>query len=60
MHAAGEHILTQAIIEKNKLHDAKTNLSIELKDVRGQLADSVKENKELRGGIFGMCPNLPL
>nr|XP_020185103.3 caldesmon-like [Aegilops tauschii subsp. strangulata] len=52
MHAAGERILTQAIIEKNKLQDAKTSLGIELKDVRGQLADSVKENKELRGGIL--------
>ena len=30
-----------------------------MKDVRAQLADSVKENKRLRGGIFSMCSNLP-
>ena len=28
--------------------------------MRAQLADSVKENKRLRGGIFSMCSNLPL
>ena len=27
--------------------------------MRAQLADSVKENKKLRGGIFSMWPNLP-
>ena len=27
--------------------------------MRAQLADSVKENKRLRGGIFSMCSNLP-
>ena len=26
--------------------------------MRAQLADSVKENKRLRGGIFSMWPNL--
>ena len=43
--------------EKNKLQDSNTQLGGELKDVRAQLADSVKENKKLRGGIFSMCLN---
>ena len=42
---------------KNKLEDSSTSLGEELKDVRAQLAASVKENKELRVGIFSMCPN---
>ena len=50
-------MLKQAIVEKNQLQDCKTQLGEELKDVRAQLADSVKENKKLRGGIFSMCPN---
>ena len=58
--AAGELILTPVRVEKNKLQDANTKLGEELKDVRAQLADSVKENKKLRGGIFGMCSDLPL
>ena len=29
-----------------------------MKDVRAQLADSVKKNKKLRGGMFSMFPNL--
>ena len=33
--------------EKNKLQDANTELDVELKDVRAQLADSVKGNKRL-------------
>ena len=45
--------------EKNKLQDSNTKLGEELKDVRTQLADSVKENKKLRGGIFSTWPNLP-
>lgn len=32
----------------------------ELKDVRAQLADSVKENKRLQRCIFSMCYNEPL
>jgi hypothetical protein len=59
LHAAGERLLTQAIADKNKLQDDKTSLGEELKDVRLQLADSVKENKKLRGSIFSMCPNQP-
>ena len=54
---AGERILTQVIRENNDLKDAKTRLDIALKDVRGQLADSVKENKRLRRGIFSKCLN---
>ena len=31
---AGEHVLTQAIRERNNLQDANIRLSVELKDVR--------------------------
>ena len=57
--AAGECVLTRVTEEKNKLQDSNTQLSEELKDVWAQVADSVKENKRLRGGIFSMCSNLP-
>ena len=50
---AGERILTQVTQEKNKLQDANIRLDVELKDVRAQLADSVKENKKLRRDIYG-------
>lgn len=43
--------------EKNDLQDANIRLGVELKDVRAQLADSVKENKRLRHGIFSKCLN---
>ena len=56
-HAAGERVLTRVRDEKNKLQDSNTKVGEELKDVRTQLSDSVKENKNLRGGIFSMCPN---
>ena len=52
--AAGEHVLTKFIQEKKKLQDSNTKLGKELKDVRAQLADSVKDNKKLRGGIFSV------
>ena len=55
--AAGERVLTRVRDEKNKVKDAHTQLGEELKDVRAQLADSMKENKRLRGGIFSMCSN---
>ena len=57
---AGEHVLTKVRREKNNLQDANTKLSVELKDVRAQLADSEKENKRLRRGIFSKCLNEPL
>ncbi len=57
---AGERVLTRVRDEKNKLQDSNTMLGEELKDVRAQLADSMKENKRLRGGIFSMLLNLPL
>ena len=57
--AMGERVLTRVREEKNKLQDSNTQLGEELKDVRAQLADSVKENKRLRGGIFSMWSNLP-
>ena len=56
-HAAGERVLTKFREEKNKLQDSNTKLGEELKDVQAQLADSVKENKRLRGGIFSTWPN---
>ena len=56
--AAGERVLTKVVQEKKKLQDSNSKLGEELKDVRAQLADSVKENKKLRGGIFSMWPLL--
>mgnify|MGYP005817203557 FL=1 len=53
-------MLTEVRREKNNLHDANTKLSMELKDVRAQLADSEKENKRLRRDIFSKCLNEPL
>ena len=52
-HAVGECVLTRVRDEK-KLQDSNTTLGEELKDVRAQLADSVKE---VRGGIFSMYLN---
>ena len=54
---AGERILTQVKQEKNALQDANVWLDVEWKDVRAQLADSVKENKRLRRGIYCKCLN---
>ena len=54
---AGERILTQVRQEKNTLQDANVRLDVELKDVRVQLADSVKENKRLHRGIYRKCLN---
>ena len=45
--AAGERVLTKVVPEKKKHQDSNTKLGEELKDVRAQLADSVKENKKL-------------
>ena len=57
---AGERVLTRVRQEKNNLQDANIQLGVELKDVRAQLADSMKENKRLRRGIFSKCLNKPL
>ena len=54
---AGERVLTQSIQEKNKVQDANIQQSVELKDVRAQLADSVKENRRLRRNIYCKCLN---
>ena len=51
----GESVLTRVRQEKNKLQDANTQLGEELKDVRVQLSDFVKENRRLRRGIFSKC-----
>ena len=56
---AGKHVLTEVRREKNNLQDANIKLSMELKDVQAQLADSEKENKRLRRGIFSKCLNEP-
>ena len=52
---AGERILTQVKQDKNTLQDANVRLDMELKDISAQLADSVKEYKRLRRGIYGKC-----
>ena len=52
---AGKRVLTEVMREKNNLQDANIKLNVELKDVRGQLADSEKENKQLRRDIFSKC-----
>ena len=56
--AAGQRVLTRTRDEKNKLQDANIQLGEELKDVRAQLADALKENRKLRGNIFNMPFNL--
>ena len=45
----------EVIQQKNNLQDANIRLSIELEDVRAQLADSMKENRRLRRDIYGKC-----
>lgn len=45
--AAGQCILTPTIDEKNKLQDANIKQAKELKDIRAQLSDALKENKKL-------------
>ena len=57
--AAGERVLTRVRDDKNKLQDSNTLLGEEVKNVRAQLADAVKENRRLRGGIFSILLNLP-
>ena len=54
---AGESVLTRVRQEKNDLLDANIKLGVELKDVRAQPSDSVKENRRLRRGIFSKCLN---
>ena len=52
---ASEKVLMRVQQERNKLQDANTQLGEELKDVRVQLSDSVKENRWLRRGIYSKC-----
>ena len=56
--AAGQRVLTWTINEKNKLQHANIKQAEELKDVRAQLSDALKENRKLKGGIFSMSLNL--
>ena len=44
--------------EKNKLKDANIKQAEELKDIRAQLSDALKENRKLKGSIFSMSLNL--
>ena len=52
---ASERVLMKMQQERNKLQDANTQLGEELKDVRIQLSNSVKENRRLRRGIYSKC-----
>ena len=52
---AGESVLTKVRQEKNNLQDANTQLGEELKDVRVQLSNSVKDNRRLHCGIYSKC-----
>ena len=52
---AGEKVLMRVKQERNKLQDANTQLGEELKGVRVQLSNSVKENRWLRRGIYSKC-----
>ena len=54
---AGENVLTRVRQEKNNLQDANTRLGEELKDVRAQLSNSMKEDRRLRRDIFSKCLN---
>ena len=56
---AGERVLLKVMGEKNVLQDANTRLGVELKDVRAQLSDSVKENQRLRRDMFSKCLSEP-
>ena len=55
--ATGQRILMWTRDEKNKLQDANIKQAEELKDIRAQLADALKENRRLKGGIFSMLFN---
>ena len=57
--ATGERVLTRTRDDKNKLRDSNTLLGEELKDMRAQLVDAVKENRKLWGSLFSMLLNLP-
>ena len=52
---ASERVLMRVQQERNKLQDANTQLGEELKDVRVQLSNSVKENQRLRRDIYSKC-----
>ena len=58
--ASGQRVLTRTINEKNKLQDANIKQAEELKDIRAQLSDALKENHRLKGDIFSMSLDLPL
>lgn len=45
---------TMTIDQKNKLEEEKDRQAEEIKSLKAQLSDAQKENKKLKGGIFGM------
>ena len=44
---------TMTIDQKNKLEEEKDKQAEEIKSLKAQLSDEQKENKKLKGGIFG-------
>ena len=54
---AGERVLHKVQHERNKLQDAHAQLGEELKGVQAELSGSVKENQQLRRGIYSKCLN---
>ena len=56
--AVGQRVLTRTINEKNKLQDTNIKQAEELKDLRAQLSDALKEKRKLKGDIFSMSLNL--
>ena len=45
---------TMTIDQKNKLEEKKDKQAEEMKSLKAQLSDAQQENKNLKGGIFGM------
>ena len=45
---------TMTIDQKNKLEEEKDKQAEEIKSLKAQLSDAQKENRKLKGGIFGM------
>ena len=52
---AGESVLNRVQQERNKLQDANAKLGEELKGAQAELSGSVKENQQLRRGIYSKC-----
>ena len=50
----GRRVLAQTIDQNKKLEAKKANQAKEIKSLKAQLLDALKENNKLKGGIFGM------